>query len=195
MKPRAPATGHAGTERPPSNFASGACFTTRRPMPATGLRTWAAARSTVSSSSKFSISTVLYHLPLPSLALCKDDPNGNVPLGKSCNRYWACQGGYPRLQRCPAMLVFDKERKRCVSPPTADCDVPTTTPQPEDEQQEGGQDEDLLSGPPRRPAQDPRGPPENRRRFQQQSGLDGGNQPLPFDLPSGATLLNRPPPQ
>merc|ERR1712238_385020 len=25
-----------------------------------------------------------------------------------CNRYWACQGGYPRLQRCPAMLVFDK---------------------------------------------------------------------------------------
>merc|ERR1711874_330940 len=36
--------------------------------------------------------------------LCKDDANGNVPLGKSCNRYWACQGGYPRLQRCPAML-------------------------------------------------------------------------------------------
>merc|ERR1712228_333100 len=26
--------------------------------------------------------------------LCKDDANGNVPLGKSCNRYWACQGGY-----------------------------------------------------------------------------------------------------
>eukprot|EP00096_Caligus_rogercresseyi_P009824 TRINITY_DN341_c0_g1_i1.p1 TRINITY_DN341_c0_g1~~TRINITY_DN341_c0_g1_i1.p1 ORF type:complete len:282 (-),score=66.03 TRINITY_DN341_c0_g1_i1:627-1472(-) len=60
--------------------------------------------------------------------LCKDDANGNVPLGKSCNRYWACQGGYPRLQRCPAMLVFDKLRKRCVSPPTADCDIPATTP-------------------------------------------------------------------
>ncbi|XP_040575153.1 uncharacterized protein [Lepeophtheirus salmonis] len=60
--------------------------------------------------------------------LCKDDANGNVPLGKSCNRYWACQGGYPRLQRCPAMLVFDKIRKRCISPPTADCDIPATTP-------------------------------------------------------------------
>merc|ERR1712106_674415 len=31
--------------------------------------------------------------------LCKDDANGNVPLGKSCNRYWACQGGYPRLKQ------------------------------------------------------------------------------------------------
>ena len=74
------------------------------------------------------------------VALCKDDPNGNVPLGKSCNRYWACQGGYPRLQRCPAMLVFDKDRKRCVSPPTADCDVPVTTPSPDDENQNTGQD-------------------------------------------------------
>lgn len=67
--------------------------------------------------------------------LCKDDPNGNVPLGKSCNRYWACQGGYPRLQRCPTMLVFDKNRKRCVSPPTEDCDVPTTTPPTEEKDQ------------------------------------------------------------
>lgn len=30
------------------------------------------------------------------LALCNGDANGNVPLGKSCNRYWNCQGGYPR---------------------------------------------------------------------------------------------------
>ena len=42
-------------------------------------------------------------------------------------RYWACQGGYPRLQRCPAMLVFDKDRRRCVTPPTEDCEVPTTS--------------------------------------------------------------------
>lgn len=61
-----------------------------------------------------------------SLALCNDDANGNVPLGKSCNRYWQCQGGYPRLQRCPAMLVFDRRSLRCVVPPTEDCDVPTT---------------------------------------------------------------------
>ncbi|KAK4296346.1 hypothetical protein Pmani_031152 [Petrolisthes manimaculis] len=65
--------------------------------------------------------------------LCKDDPNANVPLGKSCERYWACQGGYPRLQRCPATLVFDKQSRRCVHPPTADCEVPTTTPPPEGE--------------------------------------------------------------
>ncbi|XP_066976951.1 protein obstructor-E-like isoform X2 [Macrobrachium rosenbergii] len=69
--------------------------------------------------------------------LCKDDPNANVPLGKSCERYWACQGGYPRLQRCPATLVFDKQSRRCVNPPTVDCDVPSTTPPPEDEQQQG----------------------------------------------------------
>lgn len=58
--------------------------------------------------------------------MCNDDANGNVPLGKSCNRYWQCQGGYPRLQRCPAMLVFDRRSLRCVVPPTEDCDIPTT---------------------------------------------------------------------
>jgi len=127
--------------------------------------------------------------------LCKDDPNGNVPLGKSCNRYWACQGGYPRLQRCPAMLVFDKNRKRCVSPPTEDCDVPQTTPAPEEDESQGGN----FNGGGRggRPQQRERDPsPENRRRFQtldpgpgQQSSPPQG---LPFDLPSGATLLQRP---
>ncbi|KAG7303916.1 hypothetical protein JYU34_010828 [Plutella xylostella] len=65
--------------------------------------------------------------------LCNDDANGNVPLGKSCNRYWQCQGGYPRLQRCPAMLVFDRRSLRCVVPPTEDCDVPTTTAPPPEE--------------------------------------------------------------
>ncbi|XP_037931543.1 protein obstructor-E-like, partial [Teleopsis dalmanni] len=58
--------------------------------------------------------------------LCNDDANGNVPLGKSCNRYWQCQGGYPRLQRCPAMLVFDRHSLRCVVPPTEECDIPST---------------------------------------------------------------------
>ena len=61
-----------------------------------------------------------------SAALCAEDPNGNVPLGKSCERYWSCQGGYPRLMRCPATLVFDKVSRRCVHPPTDDCDVPPT---------------------------------------------------------------------
>lgn len=77
-------------------------------------------------------------------ALCNEDANGNVPLGKSCNRYWQCQGGYPRLQRCPAMLVFDRRSLRCVVPPTEDCDIPTTpTPIDGDLQtnnnQQGGQ--------------------------------------------------------
>ncbi|KAG5892662.1 hypothetical protein JTB14_025456 [Gonioctena quinquepunctata] len=68
--------------------------------------------------------------------LCNDDPNGNVPLGKSCNRYWQCQGGYPRLQRCPAMLVFDRRSLRCVVPPTEDCDIPSTIPPPRQEEEE-----------------------------------------------------------
>jgi len=141
--------------------------------------------------------------------LCKDDANGNVPLGKSCNRYWACQGGYPRLQRCPAMLVFDKQRKRCVAPPTADCDVPPTPPPSDDDEQNGGDDGRPvrnrnrnqggngigLSGP---------GRDENRRRFQSGGGgsaprregrpSQSQGRPLPQDfiLPEGAQPLNRP---
>jgi len=138
--------------------------------------------------------------------LCKDDANGNVPLGKSCNRYWACQGGYPRLQRCPAMLVFDKQRKRCVAPPTADCDVPPPPPPSEDDEENEEEDEERpfrnrnrnggggngigVSG----------GGSENRRRFQG-SGPGTGprrpsqGRPLPpqdFNLPEGAVPLNRP---
>lgn len=77
---------------------------------------------------------------LSSAALCNEDANGNVPLGKSCNRYWNCQGGYPRLQRCPAMLVFDKHSLRCVVPPTEECDV-IATPAPLEDQPNGGQSE------------------------------------------------------
>lgn len=93
--------------------------------------------------------------------LCKDDANGNVPLGKSCNRYWSCQGGYPRLQRCPARLVFDRERKRCVAPPTSDCDVPPPLPQ-EEEEGGGNQGNDNNERPIRQRTDDG----ENRRRFQ-----------------------------
>merc|ERR1712223_1428893 len=126
--------------------------------------------------------------------LCKDDPNGNVPLGKSCNRYWACQGGYPRHQWCPAMLVFDKNRKRCVSPPTEDCDVPATTP-PTEEEDQGNNFTGQGRGKGRPQPRDP--VPQNRRRFQNLVDGPRGPQPqpqgLPFDLPSGATLLQRPP--
>jgi hypothetical protein len=65
-----------------------------------------------------------------------------VALGKSCNRYWHCQGGYPRLQRCPAMLVFDKVSLRCVVPPTEDCEVPSTTTEANHEGNDDGQDND-----------------------------------------------------
>ena len=101
-----------------------------------------------------------------SAALCKDDANGNVPLGKSCNRYWACQGGYPRLQRCPAMLVFDKKRKRCVSPPTEDCDVPPTTSPPDDEEGNGNGKGKRKNG-----GGGGGGENSNRRRFQQAQQL------------------------
>lgn len=77
--------------------------------------------------------------------LCNEDANGNVPLGKSCNRYWQCQGGYPRLQRCPAMLVFDRHSLRCVVPPTSECDVPTT-PAPIDGEQVADDDDSSSGG-------------------------------------------------
>jgi len=152
--------------------------------------------------------------------LCKDDPNGKVPLGKSCDRYWSCQGGYPRLQRCPAMLVFDKQRKRCVAPPTEDCDVPPTPPPSEDDQDGGSGDGNnvVINGGGGRQQQRPRRPAvgaENRRRFQNPEGPrsgsggggrrpvgrprdggevggGGGGRPLPpdFQLPDGALPLN-----
>jgi len=116
--------------------------------------------------------------------LCKDDANGNVPLGKSCNRYWACQGGYPRLQRCPAMLVFDKNRRRCVTPPTEDCEVPTTKAPPP-----GEENENNFSGPGDQPQQSP-----NPRRGGGQRRAPPprpvGGEPLPFNLPPGAVPLN-----
>merc|ERR1712127_640209 len=130
--------------------------------------------------------------------LCKDDANGNVPLGKSCNRYWACQGGYPRLQRCPAMLVFDKNRRRCVTPPTEDCEVPTTNaPPPEDEQNNnsGGGSAPRSPNPRRGNSgnnQGGQGGRRSNRPQQQPQPLDGGPNldNLPFNLPSGAVPLN-----
>ncbi|RZF33073.1 hypothetical protein LSTR_LSTR015746 [Laodelphax striatellus] len=53
--------------------------------------------------------------------------------------YWQCQGGYPRLQRCPAMLVFDRRSLRCVVPPTEDCEVPTTPAPAPGEEDDGEQ--------------------------------------------------------
>nr|AWK28288.1 cuticular protein [Nilaparvata lugens] len=102
--------------------------------------------------------------------LCNDDANGNVPLGKSCNRYWQCQGGYPRLQRCPAMLVFDRRSLRCVVPPTEDCEVPTTPPPAPGEEEDGEQN--LPVQPPKpingRQQQNYQQPPPQQQQQQQQ---------------------------
>merc|ERR1712106_681657 len=131
--------------------------------------------------------------------LCKDDANGNVPLGKSCNRYWQCQGGYPRLQRCPAMLVFDKNRRRCVTPPTEDCEVPTTkAPPPGEENFNSGSGGRGGSGSGGRQQQspNPRRGGGQRRQQQSQSRPQSqpqpleANEPLPFNLPPGAVPLN-----
>eukprot|EP00090_Calanus_glacialis_P032592 TRINITY_DN53_c0_g1_i1.p1 TRINITY_DN53_c0_g1~~TRINITY_DN53_c0_g1_i1.p1 ORF type:complete len:369 (-),score=59.62 TRINITY_DN53_c0_g1_i1:77-1183(-) len=130
--------------------------------------------------------------------LCKDDANGNVPLGKSCNRYWACQGGYPRLQRCPAMLVFDKNRRRCVTPPTEDCEVPTTkAPPPGEENFNSGSGSRGNSGSggrqqspnPRRGGGQRRQQESPPRRQQSPQPLEA-SEPLPFNLPPGAVPLN-----
>merc|ERR1712190_552745 len=133
--------------------------------------------------------------------LCRDDANGNVPLGKSCNRYWACQGGYPRLQRCPAMLVFDKDRRRCVTPPTEDCEVPTTSAPLTGEENfnDGSFNGNTGSGGRGQSPNPRRGGGAARRRPAQGPQGPGGALPLdaprtdpalPFNLPPGAQPLN-----
>ena len=129
------------------------------------------------------------HISLFS-ALCKDDANGNVPLGKSCNRYWACQGGYPRLQRCPAMLVFDKNRRRCVTPPTEDCEVPTTVEPPTDESQNDNGSGPRSPNPRRGGGGGQQSRRNNRPPPAQPIPLDGPSDQLPFNLPPGAVPLN-----
>ncbi|XP_065201881.1 protein obstructor-E-like [Planococcus citri] len=127
--------------------------------------------------------------------LCNEDPNGNVPLGKSCNRYWQCQGGYPRLQRCPAMLVFDKRSLRCVVPPTEDCEVPTTPPPSPDELQENEDEQNvpLPAQPAPRPNQisqaRPQPQPQQRPQQPQQQ------RPQQFQLPQQAAQVPQQPQQ
>lgn len=138
MKLHAHVIGHAGMVQLLSNCASEVFCTTRMLIRAIGRKMLMDVKSIVSTKQFhwitdpidvhliYAFLTFLYvQFPCFS-ALCNDDANGNVPLGKSCNRYWQCQGGYPRLQRCPAMLVFDRKSLRCVVPPTEDCDIPTT---------------------------------------------------------------------
>ncbi|XP_076065887.1 protein obstructor-E-like [Oratosquilla oratoria] len=114
--------------------------------------------------------------------LCKDAPDAKVPLGKSCERYWSCQGGYPRLQRCAATLVFDKVSRRCVQPPTDDCDIPSTTPAPEEERQPLRNERPAA---PRRPA-----PPPRRQQIAEPIQDDGFLQ----DIPAPQQIGNRPAP-
>ena len=50
---------------------------------------------------------------LTFIAICNEKPNGAVAIENSCDRYWLCVGGYPRLQRCPAGLAFSIELSKC----------------------------------------------------------------------------------
>ncbi|GIY40640.1 chondroitin proteoglycan-2 [Caerostris darwini] len=66
--------------------------------------------------------------------ICKDQPNGHIPIEKSCGRFWLCVGGYPRLQRCPAGLAFSQTNLRCeLSQNVPGCEPPPTTPATDDE--------------------------------------------------------------
>jgi hypothetical protein len=115
------------------------------------------------------------------------------------------------------MLVFDKNRKRCVTPPTEDCEVPTTNAPNSDEEQAGGSAGDFTGESAPRPANtnpNPRrgsgaagapGPAGGRRAGGGGSGAGRpqgapqpialessgpGVEPLPFNLPPGAVPLN-----
>ena len=79
------------------------------------------------------------------------------------------------------MLVFDKQRKGCVAPPTADCDVPP--PPPPEEGDENGFDggDNGEQNEPR--GGRPRARPANRRRFQQVCSLH-----VPFENTESITI-------
>merc|ERR1712079_695791 len=74
----------------------------------------------------------------------------------------------------PTKLVFVKNRKRCVSPPTEDCEVPTTTPRTNEEDQGNNNFTGQGRGQERPQPRD--SVPENRRRFQT---LKDGPRPQP----------------
>lgn len=119
--------GHVGMEQQPNNCASVDYCIMKMHIVVIGQKMLMVAKNIVSLiKKKFVVYIHIKKCLCVISALCNEDANGNVPLGKSCNRYWQCQGGYPRLQRCPAMLVFDRRSLRCVVPPTEDCDIPTT---------------------------------------------------------------------
>lgn len=134
MRLLAPDIGLVGMEPPQSNCASVDYCTTKKHILVTGPTTLKDAKNTVSffEITEENFQKIIFFF---FSALCNEDANGNVALGKSCNRYWQCQGGYPRLQRCPAMLVFDRRSLRCVVPPTEDCDIPSTIPPPPPEEE------------------------------------------------------------
>ncbi|XP_077564842.1 protein obstructor-E-like [Haemaphysalis longicornis] len=105
--------------------------------------------------------------------ICKDNPNGHIPIDKSCVRYWLCVGGYPRLQRCPAGLAFNPTALRCeLADNIPGCEPPPTTQPPEEQEESSGgrpqqQQRPRPQAPAARPApQQQQGPPPaSQRRF------------------------------
>jgi len=81
--------------------------------------------------------------------ICKDTPNGPVPIEKSCVRYWLCIGGYPRLQRCPAGLAVNPSTLKCELATTVQgCEPPPSNGvnPPADEEEEGAEQPSSSSG-------------------------------------------------
>ncbi|XP_075533533.1 protein obstructor-E-like [Dermacentor variabilis] len=97
--------------------------------------------------------------------ICKDNPNGHIPIEKSCVRYWLCVGGYPRLQRCPAGLAFSPTALRCeLTDNVPGCELPPTTPQPEEAEERPQQQRPRPQQQAARPAP-PQSAPSGQRRF------------------------------
>ncbi|XP_037560539.1 protein obstructor-E [Dermacentor silvarum] len=97
--------------------------------------------------------------------ICKDNPNGHIPIEKSCVRYWLCVGGYPRLQRCPAGLAFSPTALRCeLTDNIPGCELPPTTPQPEEAEERPQQQRPRPQQQAARPAP-PQAAPSGQRRF------------------------------
>jgi hypothetical protein len=91
------------------------------------------------------------------------------------------------------MLVFDKSRKRCVTPPTEDCEVPTTSaPLPGEENFNDGSFNGNTGSGSRGQSPNPRRGGGARRRPPAALPLDAPQErpALPFNLPAGAQPLN-----
>lgn len=102
-RPPARATGPAGTGQPPSSSVSGACSTTRRHTPVTGLRTWPGVRSILCAKTTLTATSPLVN-PVTDIGPAREDilVSSVAPLCSSSTRTGG--GASPHLLKTAKFL-------------------------------------------------------------------------------------------